>query len=126
MSAPGRAGTRYGRASTTSAPAPTLDVRGDLAGELERLAEAISRLRPDWRDASAFYERRSDIVGALRALSRNPPATRVVTRFVQIPVPAPAQPSSPSRAPPTRYRAARSRLPHPGRPQGQGALWPSR
>src|SRR5438045_2750310 len=80
----------------------------DFAGELERIAEAISRLRPDWRDANRFYEERSDAVGALRALSRNPPATRVVTRFVQVPVPVPAPPSAPTpaslRAAPPRHR----------------------
>src|SRR5437763_11423218 len=89
-------------------PVRTENAPGDLASELERLAAAVARLRPDWRDAADYYEARSEIVGALRALSRNPPATRVVTRFVQIPVPAPAPLSSPTRTSPTRTRAARS------------------
>src|SRR3954471_15737554 len=105
----------------SGSPVRTQNAPGDLASELERLAEGVSRLRPDWRDASRFYEARSEVVGALRALSRNPPATRVLTRFVQVPVPAPTLPPAPAR-PSRPARAGRHRLPHPGSPQGQGAF----
>src|SRR5690242_20162536 len=38
--------------------------------ELAKLASEVRRLRPDWRDAEAFYEQRSEISGALMRLSR--------------------------------------------------------
>ena len=38
--------------------------------ELAKLASEVRRLRPDWRDAEAFYEQRSEIYGALMRLSR--------------------------------------------------------
>src|SRR4051794_32768904 len=111
--------------------APTRDAR-DLGDELEQLADLVGRLRPDWRDGERFYETRSEVIARLRSLARSPPAQRTVTRFVQItvpvPTPAPPPPSPPppsSTAPPRTARrpAARGRLPHPGRPEGQGALW---
>ena len=37
-----------------------------------------------------FYEARSEIIGALRALARSPLVTRRVVRFIPVPVPAPA------------------------------------
>jgi hypothetical protein len=46
--------------------------------ELAKLAAEVRRLRPDWRDAEAFYEQRSEICGALMRLAR---------RFAHEPVP---------------------------------------
>jgi hypothetical protein len=40
------------------------------ADELADIARAVRRLRPDWRDAEAFYELRSEIAGALMRLAR--------------------------------------------------------
>ncbi len=42
-----------------------------VAAELHEIAQAVGRLRPDWRDAEQFYEQRSEIIGALRRLARN-------------------------------------------------------
>ena len=36
---------------------------------LERAARLIAALRPDWRDAPAFYLRRSEALAALRAVA---------------------------------------------------------
>jgi hypothetical protein len=106
--------------------APTRDAL-DLASELEQLADQVGRLRPDWRDGERFYETRSEVIARLRSLARNPPAQRVVIKFIPA-VPTPAAPPPPSPTAPARGArrpAARGRLPHPGRPEGQGALWPS-
>ena len=45
--------------------------------ELAKLASEVRRLRPDWRDAEAFYEQRSEISvsGAPAALVRRIDAT---------------------------------------------------
>ena len=40
------------------------------ARELEDLAQYVRRLRPDWRDAQAFYEARSEVIGGLKRLAR--------------------------------------------------------
>jgi hypothetical protein len=40
------------------------------SAQLDDLATMVCRLRPDWRDAEAFYETRSEIAGALLRLSR--------------------------------------------------------
>ena len=39
----------------------------DGADLLERAAAHVRRLRPDWRDAAAFYEERSEALGLLAA-----------------------------------------------------------
>ena len=39
----------------------------DGADLLERAAAHVRRLRPDWRDAGAFYEERSEALGLLAA-----------------------------------------------------------
>ncbi len=39
----------------------------DGADLLERAAAHVRRLRPDWRDAGAFYEARSEALGLLAA-----------------------------------------------------------
>jgi hypothetical protein len=46
------------------------DGEPSAADELAALAGQVRRLRPDWRDAEAFYEARSEITGALMRLSR--------------------------------------------------------
>src|SRR3974377_1670988 len=64
-----------------------------LTTELDRLAAMVRRLRPDWRDAEAFYALRSEVSGGVggcgvsggwAALGRRlhtvpPPVTRPVT-----------------------------------------------
>ncbi len=40
----------------------------DAADLLERAAAHVRRLRPDWRDAAAFYEQRSEALGLLAAV----------------------------------------------------------
>jgi hypothetical protein len=112
--------------------------------ELEDLAQAVRRLRPDWRNAEAFYEARSEVVGGLKRLARvldglspEPPPPATVLPFrppppARTPVqPPPAAPApSPVQAPAaalaprpvvkaTRYR---SRLPMP--PAGSAPLLP--
>jgi hypothetical protein len=105
----------------------------DTASELERLAAAVARLRPDWRSADAFYEQRSEITAALRAIARNPVLVRTIVRFVRMtsaPLPPPAHlaalPRPSSRAactyPSTPRIVRRHRYPHPGRQPGQAAL----
>jgi hypothetical protein len=99
------------------------------ASELETLAAAVRRLRPDWRDAEAFYEARSEIAGSLLRLSRRltgrapapraiaatlPPRPRVVApppapRILAAPRP-PAPPARPT-VPPRPWR--RHRYPRP-------------
>ncbi len=56
--------------------------------ELAKLATEVRRLRPDWRDAEAFYEQRSEICGALMRLSRRFAREPVSVRS-QVPVPQP-------------------------------------
>ena len=56
--------------------------------ELAKLASEVRRLRPDWRDAEAFYEQRSEICGALMRLSRGFAREPVSVRSpVQVPKP---------------------------------------
>jgi hypothetical protein len=57
------------------------------AAELEALAAQVRQLRPDWRSAEDFYERRSEIIGGLRKLSR-----RLAGRSMPAPVPMPQRP----------------------------------
>ena len=40
------------------------------ADEAAALADRLARLRPDWRDAGAFFEERSELVAELRGLAR--------------------------------------------------------
>jgi hypothetical protein len=56
------------------------------SAELEELVQQVRRLRPEWRDADSFYERRSEIAGALLRLSR-----RLVGKAMPAP-PAPMRP----------------------------------
>jgi hypothetical protein len=44
----------------------------DPQEELADIARLIGRLRPDWRDAEAFYTLRSEAIGRLRVLARAP------------------------------------------------------
>jgi hypothetical protein len=100
----------------------------DTAAQLETLAAAVARLRPDWRSAAEFYEARSEIIGSLRALTRSPLMTRTVVRFIPVPAPAPLPPSAEETAaasgPPSSRaaclharpsRRSRHRYPHPDR-----------
>ena len=43
-----------------------------LADPIARAARLIAGLRPDWRDAPAFYERRSEALGLLRRAGAAP------------------------------------------------------
>ena len=43
------------------------------SAELHRLVGLVQRLRPDWRDAEAFYELRSEAIGGLRRLAAGKP-----------------------------------------------------
>jgi hypothetical protein len=112
----------------------------DTATRLEALAAAVARLRPDWRDAEAFYEARSEIVGTLRALARSlamsrleniAPAGPMPRATVALPIaPAPrvvasasAAAPAPATAPP-RPRARRHRFPRPPALLAQAQLWP--
>jgi hypothetical protein len=81
----------------------------DTASRLQALAAAVARLRPDWRDAERFYEARSEIIAALRALARSPQLTRVVVRFVA----APPLPVQATHRPPPELPAARVPPPLP-------------
>jgi hypothetical protein len=47
-----------------------MDVEPTLTEELHRLITLVGRLRPDWRNAEAFYELRSEVTGALTSLAR--------------------------------------------------------
>jgi hypothetical protein len=105
----------------------------DTASELERLAAAVSRLRPDWRSADAFYEQRSEITAELRTIARNPALVRTIVRFVPMPSLALLPPSDPAALPRPSSRATfprpspprttrRHRYPHPGRQPGQATL----
>lgn len=40
------------------------------AAEAAALADRLARLRPDWRDAEAFFEERAELVHELRGLAR--------------------------------------------------------
>jgi hypothetical protein len=104
----------------------------DTAARLQALAAAVGRLRPE--HCEVYYERRSEIVAALRALARSPLVVRTVVQFAA-PAPLQAAPTPPpellaARVPPpppaaqcAPRRARRHRYPHPGRPcAGQGAL----
>jgi len=51
----------------------TGDPSAALADPIARAARLIAGLRPDWRDAPAFYERRSEALAALRAASTASP-----------------------------------------------------
>jgi hypothetical protein len=68
----------------------------DLALELEAIAALVRRLRPDWRDAEAFYEMRSEVIRRLMKLSYR-------VRSVPIPVP---RVTMPLRPPQSALRAA--------------------
>jgi hypothetical protein len=46
------------------------DGEPSAADELLGLAAAVRRLRPDWRDAEAFYELRSEVVAAITRIAR--------------------------------------------------------
>jgi hypothetical protein len=63
-------------ASGPSASALEGNKRGDpsaaLADPLARAARLIAGLRPDWRDAVAFYERRSEVLDLLRRAAASP------------------------------------------------------
>jgi hypothetical protein len=98
----------------------------DTAAQLEALAGAVARLRPDWRSAAQFYEARSEITAALRTLAQSPLMTQRVVRFVTMPAPASLPPPADPAALPTRLsratglharprRGTRHRYPHPGR-----------
>jgi hypothetical protein len=102
----------------TRAPDPT------PAAELERIAGEVRRLRPDWRDAEAFYETRSEIAGALMRLARRlagrampapmpiPLHRPVVVRAVAARIPAPVIVAAPPSAP-RRLVRPRHRYPRP-------------
>jgi hypothetical protein len=88
--------------------------------ELAKLASEVRRLRPDWRDAEAFYEQRSEISGALMRLSRKfarqplfvrPLGVEPIPRAIAPILPAPAVNSRPA------YRVGkhRHRFPRPPR-----------
>jgi hypothetical protein len=61
----------------------------DLALELVAIASLVRRLRPDWRDAEAFYELRSEVTGRLLKLSHR-------RRNVPLPVACARLPAPPS------------------------------
>lgn len=83
----------------------------DTASELERLAAAVAHLRPDWKSADAFYEQRSEITAALRALANAPLVTRRILRFVAASqAPLPATERAPARP---RRLVRRHRFPKP-------------
>jgi len=67
------------------------------ASELEDLASAVRRLRPNWTSLEPFYEQRFEIAGSLIRLSR-----RLAGRAMPAPVPlrprvmaAPVRPPAP-------------------------------
>jgi hypothetical protein len=62
---------------------PVTNVETPVA-ELDRLAAMVRRLRPDGRNPEPFYELRSEISGALTALSR-----RLVAPGITRPAPVP-------------------------------------
>jgi hypothetical protein len=95
---------------------------------LAGIAAMVRRLRPDWRDAEAFYELRSEIVGALLRLARQPaqvptpvrpppPQTLTITRHVVV-----AASSSLPRALRASHRLRRHRYPRPPSCSSQGAF----
>jgi hypothetical protein len=47
-----------------------MDAEPTLAEELHRLVGLVRRLNPNWRDAEAFYELRSEVTGGLTRLVR--------------------------------------------------------
>jgi hypothetical protein len=65
----------------------------DPAVELVEIAQALGRLSPDWTRPERFFERRSDLVGRLRALARVsdgvpwPPRPRSLIEQAMAPLP---------------------------------------
>jgi hypothetical protein len=89
--------------------------------ELAKLASEVRRLRPDWRDAEAFYEQRSEISGALMRLSRKFARQPLFARprVVVQPIPRAIAPILPAPAinsrPASRVGKHRHRFPRPPR-----------
>jgi hypothetical protein len=54
---------------------------------LANLAAAVGRLRPDWRDAEAFYELRSEIMASLRRLAHQLAVTGPAPRTLPLRIP---------------------------------------
>jgi hypothetical protein len=86
------------------------------ADALARLATDVRRLSPDWQRPERFYERRSDIVGKLRSLSRGAARDIGPKPYRSVPPRVAVKPQPPPRwlvPQPCRCRHRRRRQPDP-------------
>jgi hypothetical protein len=85
--------------------------------DIQRVVHAIHRLRPDWRDAAAFYELRSECTGELlrimRRLDREAIGVAAMPPAVTAPVASPQRPVRRRSASGVRGRRHRYPLPPP-------------
>jgi hypothetical protein len=109
-----------------------------LGEELTEIRTLVGQLRPDWRNAEAFYELRSEATGAISRIIKRVNGTPLAALRSPLAAPLPAPlslaervfgpPAAPSERPqwvrPYLPRASRRhRYPRPPTTNKQGALW---